>query len=243
MKVAAFVTCLVDMIYPNVGISMVKLLERMGVKVSFRREQTCCGQPAFNAGHWSEARVLAKNFLNLFEKEECVVIPSGSCASMVKKFYHELFSKDEKILHRVEELLPKVHELSDFLVNVLRVEDVGASYNGKITYHDSCHLLRELRLASESRRLISTVKGATLCEMRESTTCCGFGGLFSVKYPDISGGMLQDKINCIKESRADAVVATDMGCLMQIEGGLKRQKISIRTLHLAELLTGEVHGS
>jgi L-lactate dehydrogenase complex protein LldE len=241
MKVTAFVTCLVDTIYPNVGVSMVKLLERLGVKVGFRREQTCCGQPAFNAGHWDEARMLAKNFLDLYENDEHIVVPSGSCTSMIKKFYHELFANKPSINERMEKLVPRVHELSDFLVNVMRVEDVGAVYNGKVTYHDSCHLLRELRLSAEPRRLIRAVRGATLCEMKESTTCCGFGGLFSVKFADISGGMLNDKIRSIQESGTDAVVATDMGCLMHIEGGLKRQSIPVRTMHIAELLVSDGH--
>jgi L-lactate dehydrogenase complex protein LldE len=241
MKVSLFVTCLVDQLYPQAGEAVVKLLTRLGVGVTFDPEQTCCGQPAFNTGYRREARAVAARTLDLCERElrtaDYIVAPSGSCASMVKRFYPELFSSEPETRARAERVAERFFELSQFLVDVLGVEDVGAVYEGKVTYHDSCHLLRELGVSSAPRRLISAVGGAEFVELRGSGECCGFGGTFSVKYPEISAAMASEKAACIERSGADAVVSCDAGCLLQTADMLSRRGSAVRCLHLAELLT------
>jgi len=226
----------VDQFFPEVGISTVEVLRRLNVQVDFPPEQTCCGQPAFNSGFTSEARELAKRFIEIFERAEYVVAPSGSCTSMVKVFYPELFKDDPDWHRRAEALASRTHEFTEFVVNVLGVEDVGASYRGKVALHQSCHLLRELQVRTEPQRLLNAVKGIEMVELERAEACCGFGGLFSIKYPHISGGILQEKIDSIKKSGADVVVASDVGCLMHIAGGLSRQGIATKTMHIAELL-------
>jgi L-lactate dehydrogenase complex protein LldE len=226
------------MFFPRVGESVVKILKKLGVGVDFPEDQTCCGQPGFNSGFQYDARILAKRFLSIFSKDESrfIVSPSGSCTSMVKVFYKELFRDDSKMLETVDKVSSKTYEFSDFLVNVLKVEDVGATYRGKVTYHPSCHLLRELRIQDEPRKLIKSVKGVDFVEMNLHDTCCGFGGTFSVKFPDVSVSILDEKIENIVKSGADTVVSTDMGCLMHIGGALSRRKIPIKVIHLTELL-------
>jgi L-lactate dehydrogenase complex protein LldE len=236
MKVSLFITCLVDQFFPETGVSTVAVLRRLGVDVDFPQDQTCCGQPGYNSGFHSEARSLAERFLSIFEESEYVVAPSGSCASMVRVFYRDLFKNDEKNLKRAESLAAKTYEFGEFLVKVLGVEDVGASSSGKVALHKSCHLLRELGVNDETQRLLGAVRGIELVELERADACCGFGGLFSMKYPQISGGILQEKIDCIARSGADVVVACDAGCLMQMAGGLSRQGSLTRTMHLAELL-------
>jgi len=236
MKVALFITCLVDQFFPEVGMSMVSVLRRLGVEVDFPTAQTCCGQPAFNSGFSSEARDLARRFIAIFENSEYIVAPSGSCTSMVRVFYKELFNDDPDWQKRAESLASRTYEFTEFVVNVLGVHDVGASYRGKVSLHQSCHLLRELNVRTEPTRLLNSVKGIDLVSLERSETCCGFGGLFSIKYPQISGSILQEKIESIEKSGADVVVACDVGCLMHIAGGLSRQDIATRTMHIAELL-------
>jgi len=215
---------------------MVRVLRRLGVQLDFPFDQTCCGQPAFNSGFHSEARTLAERFINIFQASEYIVAPSGSCTSMVRVFYPELFKDDHDRRKRAESLASRTYEFSEFLVNVLGVEDVGAVYRGRVALHQSCHLLRELNVRSEPQRLLKAVKGIQLVEMERADMCCGFGGLFAIKYPHISGGILQEKIDCIKKCGADIVVASDVGCLMHIAGGLSRQGIPVRTMHIAEIL-------
>jgi len=215
---------------------MVEVLRRLGVDLDFLEEQTCCGQPAFNAGYHADAKILAKRFISIFDHDDYIVCPSGSCASMVKIFYRELFKNDREMLEISDRVSTRTREFSDFIVNVLHKEDVGAFYSGKVTYHDSCHLLRELRIKDEPRKLINSVKGIDFVEMNSSDSCCGFGGTFSIKFPDVSVSILDEKIENISNTGADAVISTDMGCLMQIGGALSRRKIPIRTMHLAELL-------
>lgn len=236
IKVSLFITCLVDILFPQVGVSMVKVLKRLGVEVDFPEEQTCCGQPAFNSGFRQDAKVLAKRFISIFSQDGFIVSPSGSCTSMVRVFYKELFHDDQKMLDVVNILSSRTYEFSEFLVNVLKVDDVGATYNGRVTYHDSCHALRELRVQNEPRKLIKSVKGVDFVEMKFPDTCCGFGGTFSVKFPDVSVSILDEKIESIIESGADTVVSTDMGCLMQIGGAINRRKLPVKTIHIAELL-------
>jgi len=236
MKASLFITCLVDQFFPEVGTSMVSVLRKLGVKVDFPSAQTCCGQPAFNSGFSTEARSLAMRFIEIFQDSEYIVAPSGSCASMVKVFYKDLFNDDPHWQRRAESIASRTHEFTEFVVNVLGVEDVGASYHGKVALHQSCHLLRELNVRTEPLRLLQSVKGIELVELERADSCCGFGGLFSIKYPQISGGILEEKIANVEKSGAAVLVASDMGCLMHIAGGLSRQGIPTRTMHIAEML-------
>jgi L-lactate dehydrogenase complex protein LldE len=237
MKVSLFITCLVDQIFPEVGMSMVNVLRRLGVEVDFPMAQTCCGQPAFNSGFNSEARDLARRFIKIFEDSDYVVAPSGSCTSMIRVFYKELFEGEPEWHERAESLASRSYEFTEFIVNVLGVEDVRASYHGKVALHQSCHLLRELNVRTEPQLLLNSVKGIEMVPLERADACCGFGGLFSIKYPEISGGILQEKIENVEKSGADVLVACDAGCLMHIAGGLSRQSIGTRTMHIAELLS------
>ena len=248
-KASLFATCLVDQLYPEVGVSTVRLLRRLGVEVDFPRDQTCCGQPLFNSGFNGEARKLALRVLQQFTppptheggetQPHYVVVPSGSCASMMRVFYPHLLQDDPQLHKRAQELSSRVYELSEFLVKVLVVADVGASFEGAVTYHPSCHLLRELGVVDEPKELIRNVTGVRLVEMEQADTCCGFGGTFSVKYPHISGAMLEDKLDNVAETGADALVACDMSCLMHIGGALSRRRSGIQVMHLAQLLEPE----
>ncbi len=239
-NVSLFVTCVVDQFFPEVGESTVRVLRRHGVDVDFNSNQTCCGQPAFNTGYWKEARPLAERFLDMYEGVEFVVMPSGSCASMVRVFYKELFHDDPTLLESAAEVGSHVYELSEFLVDVLGANDASKSEQSgtpsRVTYHEACHLRRELGATTQARKLINGASGVDLIEMEQSEVCCGFGGTFAVKYADISGAMLDEKITHIRNSGADAVVACDITCLMHIGGGLEKQDIPVRPMHLAELL-------
>ena len=236
MKVALFVTCLVDQFFPEVGRATVKILRRLGCEVEFPSAQTCCGQPAFNSGFRAEAKVVARKFIKEFEPYEYIVTPSGSCAAMVAHFYQELFSDEPETLERARLLAPKIHELSEFLVNVLHVENIGSKFSGTVTFHNSCHLLRHLKVRDEPRKLIRGVQGCQLIELPHSEHCCGFGGMFSIKLPDISVGIAEEKIKNIVASGAQVLVACDTSCLMHIAGAMSRKNIPCKTMHLAELL-------
>jgi len=235
-RVSLFVTCLVDQFFPKIGLGMVEVLERLGYQIDFPEAQTCCGQPAFNSGFRGEARQVGRHFLSVFRDAEAIVCPSGSCAAMVRRHYAELFHKDPEALAAVRVLGERVWEFSEFLVRVAGREEVGACWEGVVTYHDSCHSLRELGLAEEPRRLLRAVRGLELREMDLAEECCGFGGTFSVKFHDVSGSMLGAKIESIRRTGASAVVSTDASCLMQIRGGLSRAGLPVRTLHVAEVL-------
>ncbi len=215
---------------------MAEVLERLGYETEFPEAQTCCGQPAFNSGYWDEARTVASYFLDVFQDAERIVIPSGSCASMVKHHFEELFEKDPGRREQAHSVAGRTWEFSEFLTDVAGVEDVGAHFPGVVTFHDSCHGLRELNLKQGPRRLLSHVEGLTLKEMSAAEECCGFGGTFSVKFPEVSGGMARTKIDSILETGADTVVAIDSSCLMQIRGAISRAGLDIRTMHLAEVL-------
>src|SRR5882724_1028009 len=234
--VSLFITCLVDQFFPNVGEATVKVLRQAGCEVTFDERQTCCGQPTFNTGYREEARALAQRFIKIFESAEYIVAPSGSCTAMVRNFYPELFIDDPEWHKRALAVAAKTYELSEFLIKVCGIENLGATCEANVTYHDACHLLRELRQREEPRRLIRAVDGIELIEADNCDTCCGFGGTFSVKFPEISGAMLNDKIKGIQRTGADVVVADDSSCLMQIAGGLSRQGVNVKTMHLAELL-------
>lgn len=235
MKVSLLVTCLGDALFPEVGVATVRLLRRLGVAVDFPEAQTCCGQPHFNSGYHDDARELARHALRTFDNGQPIVVPSGSCAAMIKLEYPHLFHDDPVWLHHAEDMARRTHELSDFLVNVLGVEDVGARYEGKVTYHMACHL-RGLGILTEPERLLRRVKGLEYVPLERADECCGFGGSFSVRYPGISGAMVQDKASFIEKAGVSAVVATDAGCLMNIAGCLRRRGSAVRALHLAQVL-------
>lgn len=254
MRIALFVPCFVDQFFPRAAISVVKVLERLGHEVVCPEGQTCCGQPAFNTGYWDEARRVATRFIEIFSTTGCdgIVSPSGSCTSMVRVFYKELFGighpvphqpspinhsgPDPVFLKRLATVAENTFEFSEFLTKKLGVTDVGAKFEARVTFHDSCHLLRELRCKEEPRRLLKAVRGLELVEMKECETCCGFGGTFSVKFPAISTAMDEVKIKSIQDTGAEYVVSCDSSCLMQIDGYLKRQNIPVRTISLAEVL-------
>ena len=236
MRVSLFVTCLVDQLYPQVGIAAVKLLRGLGLDVVFEQDQTCCGQPALNTGYVDEARKVAACFLKTFRRAELIVTPSGSCATMVKKFIPELFEPGSPQHQEAEQIAGRTFELSDYLVNQLGVTDVEATFPHTVTFHDSCHQLRELGIFEQPRTLIRRVRDLQFVEMENSTRCCGFGGTFGVKFEALSAAIGSDKVAAIEASGADVVVSNDVSCLMHIEGLLKRRRIPVRAMHLAELL-------
>ena len=235
-RVALFVTCIVDQLFPKVGMAMASVLEHLGYQVDFPEKQTCCGQPAFNSGYRNEARAVARHFLDTFEHSETIVVPSGSCTSMIVHHFGELFHKEPGTLARVHALEKRVWEFSTFLTNVARVEDVGASLNEVVTFHDGCHALRELGVREGPRRLLAKVRGLELREMEPAEECCGFGGTFAVKFAELSSAMARTKLDAILATGAGTVVSLDPSCLMQIQGALSRAGRPIRTLHLAEVL-------
>ena len=239
MKASLFVTCVVDQLYPEIGESTVRVLRRLGVDVEFPEGQTCCGQPAFNSGFRSDAKPLARRFLETFEGAEAIVIPSGSCTAMVRVFYSELFHDEPELAARIDALGGKTFELTEFIVDVLGVtqlpESAGAPRRA-VTYHEGCHLRREIGVTTQPRALIEAASGVDLVEMRQAEVCCGFGGTFAVKYADISGAMLADKLRNVADTGADAVVSCDSTCLMQIGGGLEKQGMAAKPLHMAQLL-------
>lgn len=233
--ISLMITCLGDVIRPDAGVATVNLLRRLGVSVEFPEAQTCCGQPLFNSGFAEEARRLARHTIETFETPQPVVTPSGSCAAMVKLEFPYLFENDPAWHARAEELASRTFELSDYLVNQLRVEDVGARFEGTVTYHYACHL-RGLSMTDEPERLIRAVEGVRFVPLERHEQCCGFGGSFAVRYGNISAAMVGDKAGCITATDASVVVSTDTGCLMNIGGYLQRQGSPIQTMHLAELL-------
>ena len=235
-KVTLFIQCLVDTVFPETGAAMVTVLERLGLKLDCPPNQTCCGQPAFNAGHQREARAAAVKFLDIFEDAEVIVCPSGSCVNMVRDHYLELFADDPKMLVRAQAVSRKIYEFTEFLVDVLGVESVGARFPHKVTYHASCHLNRFLGVDRQPRTLLAHIDDMTLVEMKDADTCCGFGGTFAVKYSEISGAVLEEKVKNIVDSGVEVVTGCDMGCLMNIQGMLSRKNIPIEVKHIAQLL-------
>lgn len=233
-----FIQCLVDTHYPEVAEAMVGVLRRLGVSLSCPVDQTCCGQPAFNSGYRRQARIAARHFIEVFEESETIVCPSGSCVNMVRHHYKELFQNEPQWLPRARNLARRTYEFSEYLVDVLGVDDVGARFNGRVTYHDSCHLLRGIGVQKQPRALLRHVAGIDFIEMRDADYCCGFGGTFSVKYPEISDAMVTDKVKNIMDTKADAVAGCDMGCLMNIQGKLSRLGSDIKVMHLAQILAG-----
>ncbi len=240
VQVQLFITCLADQFFANVLKRMVVLLERLNVQVEFPEAQTCCGQPFFNTGFQSSAREMAKKWMDIFARTDgYIVSPSGSCVDMVRHHYPELFPVGSREHAQALQLAARTFELTQFLVNELQVTDVGASFPHKVTYHASCHTLRGLGAREEPKTLLRNVKGLELIPLTDEETCCGFGGAFSVIYPEVSQAMLEDKIKHIQASGAEYVVALDPGCLMNIGGGLVKQKSNIQAIHLIDVLTAD----
>ena len=234
--VTLFIQCLVDSIYPDVGEAMVRIFRQLGIDLTCPTQQTCCGQPAFNSGYRRQAHTAAEHFIEVFEDSDIIVCPSGSCVNMVRHHYAELFANDPQWLQRAQGLADRIYEFSEYLVDVLGVDELGARFEGRLTYHDSCHLLRGIGVREQPRKLLHRVAGADFIEMRDSDYCCGFGGSFAVKYSDISNAMVADKVKNIMDTGADVVVGCDMGCLMNIQGKLSRIGSSIRVMHIAQIL-------
>ena len=238
MRVALFVTCLVDFFRPTIGFAAVKLLEAAGCTVEVPRAQTCCGQPAYNSGDRANAKAIALQVLDAFEGYDHVVAPSGSCAGMIRVHYPELFADDPAVLPRAQDLAARSWELVSFLVDVCGMRAVSARWDRRVAYHDACSGLRELGVRDQPRRLLASVGGLSLNELAGAETCCGFGGTFCVKYPDISDKMVSDKEAEIVKTRAAAVLAGDLGCLLNIAGKLHRHGRRIEVRHVAEVLAG-----
>lgn len=239
MRVGFLVTCLVDLMRPRIGFAAIKLLEAGGAEVYVPPTQTCCGQPAYNSGDRADALALARKLIGEFEGCEYLVAPSGSCSGMVRKHYAELCKDDPALLARAEALAARSYELTDFLVRVLRLDKAPGTFTGTITYHDSCAGLREMGVKAQPRRLLATMPGVTIREMTDAETCCGFGGTFSLKFGEISSAMVDNKCRNINDSGAGTVVLGDLGCMLNIEGRLRRRgDNTTRVLHVAEVLAG-----
>ncbi len=235
MKVALFIPCLSEHLYPESAIAMVNVLQHVGIESEYVENQTCCGQPAFNSGYRKEIIPLAERFIDMFHDKEYVVAPSGSCVTMVRKFYYDLDIRD-KLKPALDELAGKIFEFTEFLVDVAKVEDLGGSFPHRVTYHDSCHLNRELGVNEQPRRLIRNIKDIDFVEMEQPDICCGFGGTFSYKFADLSTSMAARKCQYIENSGAEFCIGADSSCLMNIEGYLRKHNMRAKTMHIAELL-------
>jgi L-lactate dehydrogenase complex protein LldE len=235
MNVHVFIPCFVDQLYPTAGFNTIKVLEKAGCNVIYNPDQTCCGQPAFNAGYWGEAREVCSKFIKDFENAEYVVMPSASCTGFVNNYYDKVFGNTSNH-NATREIKGKVFELSDFLVNVLKVVDLGASLNATATYHDSCAALRECKIKEEPRTLLQHVKGLNLVPLQENETCCGFGGTFAVKFEGISSAMGEQKAQHVLDTKAEYLISTDLSCLMHINGVMEKKQMPVKCLHLADVL-------
>jgi L-lactate dehydrogenase complex protein LldE len=235
MIVDLFIPCFIDQVYPQVGINMVKIFEKLGVGVDYNTEQTCCGQMAFNSGFWEDARKMGEKFIHDYANNRYIVAPSASCVGMVRNYYSELFN-NTSLHNQCKQIQKNIYEFTDFLVNVLNVEDLGAEFNEVITYHDACAALREYGLKKQPRQLLSHVKGLELIEMKDNEVCCGFGGTFSVKFEPISTAMGEQKVQNAIDSGASYIVSTEASCLMHLQGYISKQKLPIKTIHIADVL-------
>jgi len=243
LKASLFVTCIVDQFYPKIGESTFGILNRLGIEVDFPKGQACCGQPMFNSGYWNDSKPLAKKFLQDFSDSEYIVLPSGSCAAMVSKFYAEILKDEDAALREWEQISPRIFELSDFIFNVLKIDDLNQfvtpnSPSGvlKIAYHQACHALRELNILNQPLTLLGSLSNVELVNFDQEDVCCGFGGTFSVKFPEISGAMLSDKIHALRNSKAEILTSVDSSCLMHIRGGIEKAGDKIKVMHFAEIL-------
>jgi L-lactate dehydrogenase complex protein LldE len=235
MKVHVFIPCFIDQLYPTAGFNTIKVLEKAGCEVIYNAEQTCCGQPAFNAGYWGESREVCKKMMSDFSDAEIVVVPSASCAGFIKNYYSKLFDNASNNKESLS-FQSKVFELSDFLVNVLKVDDLGAKLDKKATYHDSCAALRECKIKMEPRKLLKNVEGLELIEIADNETCCGFGGTFAVKFEDISVAIGEQKAENAINTGAEILISTDLSCLMHINGILQMKETNLVSMHLADVL-------
>jgi L-lactate dehydrogenase complex protein LldE len=235
VTVQLFIPCFVDQLFPQTAFNMVKVLEKVGVEVKYNEEQTCCGQPAFNAGFRDESRDVCSKFLKDFSGSEYIVAPSASCVGFVRNYYGTLFD-NSSVHNEVRDLGKRIFEFSSFLVNVLGISDLGATLHGKATYHDSCAGLRECRIKEEPRKLLSQVNGLELLEMNDVETCCGFGGSFAVKFESISTAMADQKVNNALQTGADYIISTDLSCLMHLDGYIRHKGLPLRTMHIADVL-------
>ncbi|WP_394767042.1 (Fe-S)-binding protein [Ferruginibacter sp.] len=235
MKVQLFIPCFVDQLYPQTAFNMIKVLRKAGCEVTYNTNQTCCGQPAFNAGFWEEAKSVCYKFLKDFDTADYIVAPSASCVGFVKNYFSKLFD-DPAILSQVENTGKRIFEFSEFLIDVLRMDNIGASLNATATYHDSCAALRECKIKESPRKLLSNVKGLELIEMNDIETCCGFGGTFAVKFEGISIGMADQKVTNALSTGASLIISTDLSCLMHMDGYIKGKNLPLKTMHIADVL-------
>lgn len=240
MDIQLFIPCYIDQLYPQTAFNTIKILEKAGCNVHYNPNQTCCGQPAFNSGYWKEAGSLAEKFLTDFQPDIPIVSPSGSCSSFIIHHYHKVLADQPALLERHAVMKNKIYELSDFLVNVLKIENLGAKFPHKVTFHDSCSALREYGLKDEPRRLLAQVEGLELIEMEESDTCCGFGGTFAVKNNAISSAMVEKKVINAQATEAEYIVSTEASCLMNINGYCAKNKLPLKGIHLADILASGI---
>ncbi len=236
MKVSLFIPCFIDQMYPDTAFNVLKILEKLQIDVSYNPEQTCCGQPAFNSGYWKEAKALAKKFIQDFDQDSIIVSPSASCTGYIRNNYPKLFADNDPELEKVGRLKKMMYELSDFLVNHLKVDDFGAVFPHKVTFHDSCAGLREYGIKSEPRQLLAKVKGLELIEMQDTETCCGFGGTFVTKFKAVSSAMTEQKVENALATGAEYIVSTESSCLLNIESYIRKQNLPIKPIHIADIL-------
>jgi len=235
MKVTLFIPCFVDLMFPKVGISMVEILERLGHQVDCPENIACCGQPAFNAGFWEDAKQVASKFIKDFEGTDYIVAPSASCVGFVRNYYNTLF-ENSSLHNNVKDLSKRIYEFTEFLTDVLRIDNYGAVLDAKATYHDSCAALRECKIKEGPRKLLGKVKGLELIEMADNETCCGFGGSFAVKFESISIAMADQKVNHALNTGAEYIISTDLSCLMHLDGYITKKELPIKTMHIADVL-------
>ncbi|RKR82530.1 L-lactate dehydrogenase complex protein LldE [Mucilaginibacter gracilis] len=235
MKIELFIPCFIDQLFPQTAFNTVKVLEKAGCTVQYNPAQTCCGQPAFNAGYWDEAKEVGSKFLSDFSEDKFIVSPSASCTGMVKNYYNDLFT-NTAVHNKCRSVQANIHELSDFLVNVIKRDYFGAELEGRAVYHDSCSGLRECKIKHEPRQLLSRVLGLELVELKDSTTCCGFGGTFAIKFDAISSAMAQQKVENAMAVGAEYIISTDASCLLQLQGYIDKNNLPIKTMHLADVL-------
>jgi L-lactate dehydrogenase complex protein LldE len=238
MLVDVFIPCFIDQFYPETAANFVAVLKKTGCDVHYNPEQTCCGQPAYNSGYWKEAKTIATKFLDDFGHAGIVVAPSASCIGFIRNYYHKLFEHEAELLEKTQTIRKRVFEFSDFLVNHLKTTDLGAEFNHKVTFHDSCAGLREYGIKEEPRKLLKAVKGIELIEMEKLDTCCGFGGTFAAKFHHISTAMTEQKVENALKTGAEYIVSTEASCLMNMEAYIKKQKLPIKTIHLVDILVG-----
>lgn len=239
MIVDLFVPCFIDQVYPQTAMNMVHIFEKLGIDVHYNVEQSCCGQMAFNSGFWEEARAMGEKFINDFSNNRYIVGPSASCVGMVRNYYSEMFN-NTSLHNQYKQIQKNIYEFTDFMVNVLKMENTGATFEHSITYHDACAALREYGIKEEPRKLLSNVKGLKLIEMKDSDVCCGFGGTFSVKFEPISTAMGQQKVQNAMDTGAEYIVSTEASCLMHLEGYIGKHNLPVKTIHIVDILASNI---